>query len=240
MQIIKSFFSWIYFIFAGSRWVFAGFLRLPFGKAGDYYRRIGKLFGPSMLSAVGATATFEGLENLDPNQSYIFAGNHQSYVDIFMIQAAIGTIGMETLFMAKEALFKIPFFGTTARQMGLIPIAPDGSRDRMKILIESIKTLRHGNSLTVFVEGSRSRDGQLQAFKKGAFLLSSQTGLPIAPFVVKGTIDVMSRNDLHIHRGKHCIISFLPPIMPEGRSAKELARLTEEQIHAEYDKLMQV
>ena len=236
MKFIASFFNWIIFIIVALRYVLGGFFYIPFGTAGAYYRRISPSFGRYMLKAVGAKASYIGLENIDPSKSYIFAGNHQSYVDIFLVQASLGAAGVHVLFMAKRDLFKIPLFGTAIRHMGLIPIEKEESRDGLKTMLDSVKTLKEGHSLTVFAEGSRTKDGRLQPFKKGAFLLSSKTGLEIVPFVIRGTMQIMSANDMHINRGKECSITFLPAITPEKRSAKELAEITEDVITAEYNK----
>jgi 1-acyl-sn-glycerol-3-phosphate acyltransferase len=181
----------------------------------------------------GGKAEIEGLENLDPKKTYVFVGNHQSYADIFLLQAALSKVNMRTLFIIKKELFRIPLFKPMSLQMGLIAVEREDSRQSMKAITASLKSLKTGKSIAVFPEGSRSADGVLQPFKRGGFLLVELTGLEIAPFVVAGTFNIFPRSPFII-RGGPCTISFLKPIPAAQYKSKELARMVEEMIKEKY------
>jgi 1-acyl-sn-glycerol-3-phosphate acyltransferase len=214
-------------------YIISGLLRVPFKRAGKYYNTISGKFGRQMLWACGGRAEIEGLENLDPQKTYVFMGNHQSYADIFLLQAALSKLKMKTLFIIKKELFRIPLFKPMSVHMGLIAVEREDSRQSMKTITGSIKSLNAGKSITVFPEGSRSYDGELQPFKRGGFLLAELTGLAIAPFVVSGTFHIFPRAPFVI-RGGVCKISFLKPIPAGQYKSRELAQLVEEMIRGNY------
>jgi 1-acyl-sn-glycerol-3-phosphate acyltransferase len=214
-------------------YIITGLLLVPFRVSRRYFTAISGIFGRHMLWACGGKAEIEGLENLDPTKTYIFIGNHQSYADIFLLQAALSKLNMKTLFIIKKELYRIPLFKQMSKQFGLIAVEREDSRQSMKAITASLKSLKSGRSLTVFPEGSRSFDGALQPFKRGGFLLVELTGLEIAPFVVSGTFHIFPRSPFII-RGGACKISFLKPI-PSGKyKSKELAQLVEDMISEKY------
>ncbi|MDR0454811.1 MAG: 1-acyl-sn-glycerol-3-phosphate acyltransferase [Deferribacteraceae bacterium] len=231
-----SFFRWIGLAVIFGYYAVSGILRAPFGAAGIYYRSIVSKFGKYMLAAAGGKAIFEGLDNLDPKKHYVFVGNHQSYADIFLLLAALNTLNMGTIFMLKKELFKIPFLGSVAKYMGMIPIENDESRKALKTVLDAVKALEKGISLTIFPEGSRSKDGEIISFKRGAFLIAGHTGMPIVPFAITGTADVMPCGNLNVKPGL-CRISFLPPVMPGNMPSKELASSVEDIVRNEYNRL---
>ncbi|MDR2883844.1 MAG: 1-acyl-sn-glycerol-3-phosphate acyltransferase [Deferribacteraceae bacterium] len=209
-----------------------GFPLLPFGKTGDYYRWVAGRFGRDLLKIAGGKATVSGLEQLDPAKSYIFIGNHQSYADIFIILASLDKLHMKVLFMLKRELFNIPLFGMVARQMGLVPVERGESRQALKAMMDAMKTIKDGRSLVIFPEGTRTKDGNLQPFKRGAFLLAERTGLEIVPFVITGTAQVMPRKNLPLTPGA-CNITFLKPVSP-AEVGKELSNVVEQMITEQY------
>lgn len=201
-----------------------GFLFLPFGKAGAFYRKISPFFGMVNLWILGAKPQVEGLENLDKDKNYVFVGNHQSYADIFLLQSCLGKAGIRTLFMAKEELFKIPLFGKCIKEMGLIAVPRGESRQGLKVLMAAAEKVKNGYNIVVFAEGSRTYDGRLGEFKKGAFILADKTRLPVVPFVITGTMNVLPRDNKQAHKGP-CKVSFMPVIESNIYKTKELAEI---------------
>ncbi len=234
--MIGSFFRWIGIVFIMGYYCVAGLVRAPFGKAGPYFWRITGNFGRKMLFVSGSKATWEGLDRLDPNKHYVFVGNHQSYADIFLVFASLASRNMSTLFMVKKELFKLPLFGPMTKQMQLIPIEREESRKALKTVLDAVKIMKEGHSLTIFAEGSRTKDGEIQPFKRGAFLIAEHTGLPIVPFAITGTAAIMPRGNMSVNPGS-CHISFLPPIMPGDMPSRELAVTVENIVRQEYDRL---
>lgn len=235
--MIGSFFRWIGLISVMGYYVIAGLVRSPFGTAGSYYRRVAGRFGRQMLAVAGGKATWEGLDNLDPEKCYVFVGNHQSYVDIFLLFASLESRKMRTLFMVKRELFKIPLFGPMAKRMGLIPIEREESRKALKTILNAVDTLEKGYSLTIFPEGTRTKDRKIQPFKRGAFVIAGHTKMSIVPFAIIGTADIMPSSNMSVRPGP-CHISFLPPITHVDISGKELASAVENAVINEYNRLI--
>lgn len=226
---------WLWLSITGILYVTPGVFRIPFGTAGSFYRRVSGTFGKRMLWAIKTSYTADGLEHLQSGSQYIFIGNHQSYADIFLIQSSLEDADIRTLFMVKKELFKLPLFGIVTRHMGLVPVEREETRQAMKAMLQAVQRLQDGNSLVIFAEGTRTRDGDLGEFKRGGFMLAEKSKLPIVPFVITGTMEVMSANDLKINRNRSCHISFLPPIEPETMSAKELTVAVRKVIGEKYE-----
>lgn len=114
-------------------------------------------------------------------QSCLFFSNHQSALDIpILLVACLPT--HDVRFMAKESLFRIPIFGWGMRLSGFIPIRRESARHSSQILQEMIGAQGpSGRSYIIFPEGTRSPDGRLQAFRKGAIGLALRLNLPVVP-----------------------------------------------------------
>jgi 1-acyl-sn-glycerol-3-phosphate acyltransferase len=121
----------------------------------------------------------------------------------------------------KRSLMKIPLF-STALQMGkFVPVSRANSREDAQRSVEAAAdALNSGLNITIFPEGTRSPDGKLLPFKKGAFFLAEETGAPIIPVVITGTERMMPKNTLRITPGE-AYIKFLPPIRPQDASSRE-------------------
>jgi 1-acyl-sn-glycerol-3-phosphate acyltransferase len=224
---------WFAIIVTALYYVLPGVPRLLFGTTGKYFKRASGPFGRNLLKRAGGKPTWSGLENLDPSKSYIFIGNHQSYADIFIMLAALESHNMRTLFMVKKELLNIPLFSLVAKHMRLIPVDREESRKALKAMIEAIKTIQTGQSITIFPEGTRTRDGNLNPFKGGAFLIAERTGMQVVPFVITGTMNIIPYGGMPVTPGP-CHISFLDPISTEGMLSKELAAKVESLIAERY------
>lgn len=174
--------------------------------------------------------TVKGRENLDVKTSYVFVANHQGAYDIFTIY---GFLGHNFRWMMKKSLEKIPFVGYACKCSGQIFVdnsSPAAIRDTMTA---AKKRLKGGMSLMVFPEGTRSRDGKMKAFKRGAFQLAAEFGLPIVPLTIDGAYDVMPRAAKlpkwgHITLTIHPVIKTpddtnLQPVMTAAREAIQSA-----------------
>ena len=133
----------------------------------------------------------DGLENIDKGQSYIIAPNHQSYWDAFLVY---GFIGIKFKWMMKKELGRIPFVGWACYMAGCIFIDRSSRESGMNSIRKAESKLKNGMSVVIFPEGTRTPDGQMGKFKRGAFLISEELGLPILPVTIDGNYDVMSRH----------------------------------------------
>lgn len=132
-----------------------------------------------------------GLENIKKGQSYVIAPNHQSYWDAFLIY---GFIGIKFKWMMKKELGRIPFVGWACYMAGCIFIDRSSRTSSMESIRKAESKLKNGMSVVIFPEGTRTYDGQMAKFKRGAFLISEELKLPILPVTIDGNYDVMSRH----------------------------------------------
>lgn len=170
-----------------------------------------RFWGRMMCRFAGVRVRVEGIENLDPEQTYIFAGNHCSQYDIFSFQ---GYFPHDFRWIAKKELFRIPLFGQAMHKVGYIPIDRSHGRQAMKSLEEAARRIAAGSSVLIFPEGTRSADGRLQEFKTGAVLLAIKAGVPIVPLGFNGSFEVMPKGKFLASSGEITIRIGLP--IPTG------------------------
>jgi len=152
----------------------------------------------------------EGMSQLDPEQSYVFLANHQGYFDIFLLY---GYLPHHFKWMMKEYLRKMPFIGIACARSEQIFVGESLASIKHAV-IQAEKTLQKGKSMTIFPEGTRTHDGHMNPFKRGAFMLASEIGLPIVPITINGSFDIFSRNDYSVSQGTLQMIVHRP-ITPE-------------------------
>ncbi len=192
-----------------------------------------RFWGRVICRASGVSVTLEGLENLDHDQHYIFAVNHQSQFDIFALQ---GYLAHDCRFLAKQELFKIPFFGAGMRLAGYIAVDRSHGRQAVKSLEAAAERIAAGTSVIIFPEGTRSPDGILQPFKAGGMVLAIKAGVPLVPVGITGSFAVLPKGCL-LARPGHIHIRIGKPIATrdyELRQKKELA----DHLHDEVARLL--
>ncbi len=173
-----------------------------------------------LLLYLGVRIETEGLEKLDKNTHYVFMGNHLSYADIFVLLHVLSE--RQFLFMAKKELFKIPLFGFAIKKIGMIPIEREDRKDGLKSLLSAAKKISEGYSVLLFPEGTRSSNGKLGSFKRGAFVLAGRTGNKIAPFIIRGTSNAVPKHGFRVYPFKTVHLKFLQPMDSGGMKDKEL------------------
>lgn len=170
------------------------------------------------VRAAGIRVRVEGAENVQPGVNYIFLSNHVSNLDPPVLLPSIP--GMTSVFLKKE-LMNIPLLGTAMRMGKYVPVSRGNSREDAQRSVEAAAdALNSGLHITVFPEGTRSSDGRLLQFKKGAFFLAEATGAPIIPVVISGTERMMPKGSQRITPGEACV-RFLPPIRPQDTASRE-------------------
>ena len=165
--------------------------------------RMGSFFGMLWAKSSGLlTPMFvkvTGRENIRKNESYVIVANHQSQYDIFVLY---GWIGIDFRWIMKKELRNAPFIGYASAKVGHIFIDRSSPRAAMKSIEDAKKQLVNGVSVVVFPEGTRSRNGKMRPFKKGAFKIAHQLGLPILPVTLIGTNNIMGSGFLNVMPGK--------------------------------------
>ena len=139
-----------------------------------------------------------GLEKLNPRQSYVFALNHQSIFDVFVVY---GWLPFIFKWMMKAELRKIPLMGKACESAGHIFINRSSPIEAKRSLENAKLQLKNGVSLVVFPEGTRTKTGEIAAFKRGAFRMTTDLLLPIVPVTIRGSFERLHRNTLHIIPG---------------------------------------
>lgn len=166
----------------------------------------------------------EGRENIDPQQSYVLVSNHQSQFDIFLLY---GWLGVDFKWVMKQELRSVPGIGVACDHLGHIFIDRSNHAAAMATLEEAKKKIVDGTSVIFFPEGTRSRDGKLIQFKKGAFRMAVDLGLPILPLTVTGTRNVLPAGTSDLMPGSARLIIH-PPIPVEGLTAADCSRLSDQ------------
>jgi len=159
------------------------------------------------VRAVGVKVRVKGRERI-PAGSCLFVANHTSSVDA---PAVVGAIPRRVAILLKESLFNWPIAGQAFTLAGFIPVKRS-ERDSAIVSVEkATESLRAGQSFLIYPEGTRSPDGRLQAFKKGAVIMAIKAGVPIVPMACSGAHRVMRKRSLRVTPGE-IVVEFLEPI----------------------------
>ena len=155
---------------------------------------------------------------LDPARTYIFLSNHVSNLDPPVLFPLLPDRAVAFL---KRSLMKIPVLGYGMKLGGFIPVDRDG---RVESAAESVdaaaRVLASGIHVLSFVEGTRSRTGRLQPFKKGPFFLAMSSGAPVVPVSLHGTEAMMRKGSLKVFPGRAHVI-FHAPLYPRDFASRE-------------------
>jgi len=193
-----------------------------------------RYWGRILCWLAGVRVRVEGISNIDPGQTYIFAGNHCSQYDIFSFQ---GYFPHDFRWIAKKELFRIPVFGQAMHRVGYIPIDRSHGRQALKSLDAAAERIAAGSSVLIFPEGTRSADGTLHEFKTGAVLLAIKAGVPIVPLGFNGSYDVLPKGAF-LPRGGEIVIRIGTPISTAHYKAGDKQGLALE-LHAAVAQLLE-
>lgn len=169
--------------------------------------------------------------NLDPNQSYVFVPNHQGVFDIFLIY---GYLGCNIKWVQKKELRKIPFVGKASEMAGHVFVDQSSLKSMKETIHNAANEIKDGISMTIFPEGARTFDGKIGRFKKGAFIIATELGLPVVPLTVNGPFDRMKIHTYLLNPGKLELVIH-EPIPTKGLSEEDIPTLmnkSKEVIHS--------
>lgn len=169
-----------------------------------------------------------GLDQVPTEGPVIYMGNHQGNFDINVLSLAIPRLFS---WVAKEELFRIPLFGAAMKRAGYIPLDRSDGRKALKSMKQAAERIAGGASVVIFPEGTRTKDGSLLPFKRGAFLLAAKAGVPIVPFTINGSREVNPPNRLELYPGT-ISVSFAEPIPSAGLPEAQLMTQVREAIAA--------
>lgn len=187
------------------------FVTLPFNRNEKLYHRIGRFWSRLLLRICGVRVELHGAEHCAHGASVIYAANHASMLDIPVV---IASVPDDIRLVYKKELEKIPVFGWGLRYGSYIGIDRGRGTEARKSLEEAVEKIRRGASVLLFVEGTRTSDGKLQPFKRGAFNLAARSGVPVIPLTINGTYALVPKHSLRIRPGT-VHLHFDPPITVE-------------------------
>ena len=199
----------------------AGIIGIPYtllvGNINRLYR-VAMWIMAAGVRAAGIVVEVSGRENIPLGQSCIFMCNHVSNLDPPVVLPMLP--GRSSVLLKKE-LMRIPILGTAMTMAKFVPI-DRGSRPEaaQASVAAAAEALRSGLNILVYPEGTRARDGRLQAFKKGPFFLAQQTAAPIVPVVITGTERMMHKGSAAIFSGV-AEVRFLDPLFPQEYATRE-------------------
>jgi 1-acyl-sn-glycerol-3-phosphate acyltransferase len=185
--------------------------------------RIDFLYGMAMWTAraaariAGVRVETVGLDRLDLSRNYIFMANHVSNADPPLL---IPALPRRTSVLVKKELFRVPLLGRAMRMARLVAIDRANKEAAIASVRRASDVIESGLDMTVFPEGTRSRDGRLLPFKKGPFYMASETGVPIVPVTILGTFEILPKGRFSIHPGTATFI-FHPAVEPSSFAGRE-------------------
>jgi 1-acyl-sn-glycerol-3-phosphate acyltransferase len=194
--------------------------------------RVASWWGQALLYFGRITVQVEGLEHLVPGQTYVYAANHRSNFDIFLLLAFLpGPFA----FIAKKSLFRIPIFGQALHRMGCVPVDRENIQQAIRSLNRAAAIVKEGNSIAIFPEGTRATSPMLIPFKKGVFVMAQRSGQPVVPVSINGTRFIQPRGTIRVRPGPVKIV-ISPPIYPHNfRRKEELMAAVHQSLAAGYD-----
>jgi len=177
------------------------------------------------LAILGIKREITGRENFRKDKTYIFMANHLSMLDGPML---ITLIPQFVRVIAKEELFKVPILGHGMKIVGFISVDRKGQQSGKKSIAKAADMIKNRNSsFLVFPEGTRSRDGTLQQFRRGGFFLALHSGVPIVPISVSGAYELMPKGSFFIKKGT-VTLHFSQPILTDNYTEVTLPALMAE------------
>lgn len=168
----------------------------PIDRTGRTFHAMSRLWSGFILAIFGIKVRLKGKENLEPGKHYVYISNHASAFDI---PALVKGIPDDIRFVLKKELTRIPIWGWALKYGHYISIDRTNARDAIKSLDDAAMRIRNGASVILFAEGTRTRDGKLQAFKRGAITLAIKSGIPIVPVTINNTFRILPKGSLNVN-----------------------------------------
>lgn len=151
----------------------------------------------------------EGEDNLQPGQSYVFVANHSSMFDAWIVY---GWLPVVFKWIMKASIRRIPFVGTACKAAGHIFIERGAHKQAMQSLEEAKSRLQNGVCVVIFPEGTRSKNGEVGPFKRGAFQIAFDVNLPVVPISLTGVYNVLPKGKWLVTPGQKVKMKIGKPV----------------------------
>jgi 1-acyl-sn-glycerol-3-phosphate acyltransferase len=183
----------------------------------NFLYRVGMGLAYSAARLAGARVKLVGLDKIDLSGTYIFMSNHVSNLDPPIL---CPLIPRRTSILAKKEIWRIPILGKALDLAEIVPVERENRDAAIQSIRRAGEVMQHHINMTLFPEGTRSRDGRLLPFKKGPFHLAAETGFPIVPITILGTYEMMPKGNMIVRPGTATLV-FHPPVDPRQYSSRE-------------------
>ena len=210
MFFIERIFRFIWFATVMTYRTIKAFIGCLFLKnKNDFFFSEMKKWANEVLKSMETEVVVRGTENISPDETYIFIANHTGYIDIPILVKAIPD---NIHFMYRKSLEKIPMLGLALKTSPFIPIVRENNKNAMKGVEKAVESLQNSGSIILFPEGTRSKNGELLPFKRGAFLIASKSQKTIIPITVVGVEKIFPSDKKFYFRKGKIIVTINPPI----------------------------
>jgi 1-acyl-sn-glycerol-3-phosphate acyltransferase len=183
-----------------------------------------RCWAPALIWAAGAKFRVEPLPGLDWKKPHIYVLNHESMLDI---ACAFAALPANLRFVAKHSLKYVPFLGWYMWATGMVFVNRGRREQAIASLRKGGEQIRRGANILAFPEGTRSKDGRVQAFKKGIFVLAIEAGVPIVPVAISGSGRVLPTGGFRL-KGGEVRFKVGAPISTAGRDPEQKEALIAE------------
>lgn len=199
MSVIRSIWFWLATVVVTGAFSSAVVIASFVGGRAPFYSWIARTWSHLVIRLAGSRIRVEGEENAPAGTPRIYVSNHQSWFDVWALAAGLPG---HVRFVAKKELARIPIFGRAWRVAGHICVDRSDRQAAVRSLDDAGELIRSDASgVIIFAEGTRSATGELQPFKKGAFMLALHTGVDIVPVAIIGTRHVLPKGSFRITPG---------------------------------------
>jgi len=209
-------------VYYGLKVIIAGFLRVP-NRPGGLYDGAGRYWSRGLLWGAGVSVRAVGFAHVPHDRPVVYVANHQSFFDILALAA---TVPGQMRFVAKREMAKIPILGPAMKAAGQIFIDRQNRARAFEAYEEAAQAVNAGLNAVVFAEGTRSRTGELQPFKKGPFVFAIASQVPIVPVYCAGTFDILRKGSIWV-RPHPITLYFGEPIPTAGLTYEDREALLE-------------
>lgn len=172
------------------------------------------LWGRRMFESVQAQISLKGeLPHFNDGRPYVIISNHASHFDI---PAVFATIPASVRMVAKKELYSIPIFGWGMKRHEFVCIDRKNREQAVKDLAKASELMKSGIVIWIAAEGTRTRTGKLQPFKKGVFMLAINTQAVIVPMMIEGTNKILPPDTLNFSLGEKVTVHLGPTVDTAG------------------------
>ena len=235
MAILKSFIVWLtgicFMVILFPLTLVIWLIVLPFDRS-RYVTHWVLVYQAIIMSAIIPIwkIRIEGRNKAVRGSTYVIIANHQSLLDILLINC----LRYRFKWISKIENEGVPVLGWYLKMAGYITVDRGNDESKAEMLRQSYQCLKHGISIMIFPEGTRSADGDPGFFKRGAFQLAIEAGVPILPVLIDGTAGILPRHGYKLGSGYHVNIKVLDPV-----SQSAFGTVQPEVLAAKFQKIMQ-